>query len=261
MKNFVASALVVAALAGSAFAQAVGYTGGTYSQDFDTLANTGTPAFVNDSTLDGWNLFRGPAAATQYTPGTGSSNSGSFYSFGAAGSTERALGSISSGTSGTQTYTLVLQNLTGNTLTSFSLNYDGEQWRDGGQGTFAPTLHSLTFDTLVTATVSDAILLGAGFTAVPALNFQGPISANTTTNGNALNGNVAPNRVANINGSVNVNWTPGSFLVLRWTDLNEAGNDHALALDNLSFSAVPTPGAVALAGVAGLVGIRRRRTA
>lgn len=261
MKNFVVVVAAVAALAGVANAQGVSFTGTTYTQNFDSLVNTGSPSWTNDSTLDGWNLFRGAGAATAYTPGTGTSNSGSFYSFGASGSGERALGSLASGTSGTQTYTLVLQNNTGNVLTSWTLDYTGEQWRDGGQGSFAPTLHSLAFDYLVTSTATDAVLLGGGFTLLPALTFTGPISTNTTTVGNALDGNLAVNRVTGINGGANVTWLPGQFLVLRWTDINDAGNDHALALDNMTFDAVPTPGAVVLAGIAGLMGLRNRRRA
>lgn len=261
-KQILTATLGVAALAGVANAQAVPFTGGTYSQNFDSLPSTGTGitgSWVNDSTLDGWNLFRSAAPNNRIDAGTGSSNSGQFYSFGAASDGERALGSIASGSSGIQTYTLVLQNNTGAALTQWSLSYDGEQWRDGGQGSFAPTFHTLVFDYLVSNDASDGTLLGGGFSALPALNFTGPVSANATTTGNALDGNLGANRVAGINGGASVVWNPGEFLILRWSDANDAGNDHGLGIDNLTFEAVPSPGALALLGLGGLVAARRRR--
>ncbi len=52
------------------------FTGGTYSQDFNTLATSGsTNAWTSDSTLDGWYLFTLPASTltpvTTYRAGTG----------------------------------------------------------------------------------------------------------------------------------------------------------------------------------------------
>ena len=52
----------------------------------DDDATTGQ-SWLNDSTLSGWSLFRQPGpgtALTTYAGGTGSNNTGSFYSFGAA---------------------------------------------------------------------------------------------------------------------------------------------------------------------------------
>ena len=54
-------------------------------------------------------------------------------------------------------------------------------------------------------------------------------------------------------------WQPGELLVLRWSDPNHAGNDHGLSIDNLSFSAVPGPGAGTLLGAGLILSARRRR--
>src|SRR5204863_10142841 len=81
---------------------------GNTGQNFDTLITTGTnqpwandtTLTIGDSTLDGWSLFNGVASGTPittYNSGTGSSNTGNFYSFGAAAATERALGGVASG--------------------------------------------------------------------------------------------------------------------------------------------------------------------
>ena len=69
---------------------------GSYAQNFDSLPATGTAIpWANDSTLAGWSLFnKDKAAIATYLAGTGSATNGSFYSFGAAGATERALGVV-----------------------------------------------------------------------------------------------------------------------------------------------------------------------
>ena len=66
----------------------------SYSQNFDTLAATGT-----SSTLpDGWVFAEsGNNANATYSAGTGSGNAGDTYSFGAANAADRALGTLQSG--------------------------------------------------------------------------------------------------------------------------------------------------------------------
>src|SRR5215813_6392517 len=71
-------------------------TGAT--QNFDTLSNSASPS---NALPTGWYLAElgtGAAADGSYVVGTGSVNTGGAYSFGASGSTDRALGSLGSGT-------------------------------------------------------------------------------------------------------------------------------------------------------------------
>jgi hypothetical protein len=79
---------------------------GNTAQDFNSLILSGsnqpwmndTTVTLGDSTLNGWSLFNSlNAAITTYNSGTGSSNTGNFYSFGATAATERALGGTASG--------------------------------------------------------------------------------------------------------------------------------------------------------------------
>ncbi|KAB2894480.1 MAG: hypothetical protein F9K35_16325, partial [Burkholderiaceae bacterium] len=72
---------------------------GTYTQNFDTLASSGTGnAWANNSTLPGWFLFnKTPSAIIAYDAGDGGGNTGKFYSFGTGTSTDRALGGLASG--------------------------------------------------------------------------------------------------------------------------------------------------------------------
>lgn len=188
--------------------------------------------------------------------GTGSANTGAFWSFGAAGDADRALGGLAANTlanappasANTMMYIgLRLTNDTGVVLSNFTLSYVGEQWRDGGAAT--PNVQSLTFEYKIDA----ANIQDVDFTAVPALDFTSPTFVNTGS-GAALDGNAAENRTAI--GPVVVtglNWLPGQDLWLRWGDLNNTGNDHGLAIDDVSFSAnVPEPGSLALASFAAI---------
>lgn len=264
MKNF--GILAVLALAGTASAQ-VSYTGGSYAQNFDTLPNAGTNplAWTNNITLQGWygrrNPTAGPADIDQIRHDIGTSNSGALYSYGnAAGNPERALGSVSSGTPNTLIYALTLTNNTGSTLTEFTLGYTGEQWRDGG-GTTAAVLNVLDLDyTIVAGPFNSTQIdeLATGYTDLTG-NFDFTAIQSTTT-AQALNGNSASFRTTGRGGTVTgLNWQAGETLVLRWRDINNFGNDQGLALDDLTFSAIPTPGAASLLALAGVAALRRRR--
>ena len=272
IKTLLASA-ALAALAALAPAQAaftVSSASFTYSESFDSLtSSTAAQTWVNDSTLVGWNLFlasTGAAPAT-YIGGTGSSNGGSFYSFGAAGSAERAFGGV--GSAGTYFGTpspaigapagwiaVSFTNATGNALGAFTIGFDGEQWRDGGAA--APAAQTMTLQYGFGATfgaVASWVTPGGSF------NFSSPVFTNTA-GGAAVDGNGA-GKVTGVGGTVATTWAAGSTLWLRWVELNDVGSDHGLAIDNLSFSvsAVPEPTtyALLLAGLAAVVFVARRR--
>ncbi|HMN42437.1 MAG TPA: hypothetical protein PKE29_16475 [Phycisphaerales bacterium] len=271
---FCVAGLIAAASSSAAIAQQVSYVSGTYTQDFDTLATSGTTnAWTNGTTVgaEGWysvfgssssNTTRdtGTTAATVYRGETGSGTAGALYSFGVAGAnalTDRALGALASG-SFENTLALVIRNDGSAAFDSFTLTFDGEQWRNGNN----LTQQTLVFDYSVLSSAPVLADLEAanitGYTAHSALDFTGPIA---TATAGALDGNLAANRVAGITSTVSASVPVGSYLVLRWWDNNDPGNDHALALDNIAFSAtyVPTPGAPALLGLGGLAALRRRR--
>jgi hypothetical protein len=281
MRKLLVLSLTILCFPALASAQ-VSYTtsGSTYTQDFNTLIQTGTnQTWTNNSTLTGWWLYRQPAPGTDittYNAGTGSSNTGNFYSFGASTTdADRALGGVASGgayfgTPGPVSGAVAgwiavsLTNNTGESLTSLTVNYNGEQWRDGGTATggtnVAQTMvmeygFGATFTTVATWTPA-----GASF------NFTSPVFTNATTGGAAVNGNVA-GLVAGLGGTINDTWNNGDTLWIRFIENNDVGNDHGLSLDNFSFSgvsaAVPEPTTYALVGVtmatAGFVTYRRRR--
>ncbi len=85
--------------AGRSVAQSVSLTtpGTAYTQNFNSLAsNTNT---TDGLMIPGWGFLEtGTNANTTYSIGTGSGTTGDTYSFGSAGSTDRALGGLRSGT-------------------------------------------------------------------------------------------------------------------------------------------------------------------
>ncbi|MBI5297806.1 MAG: ExeM/NucH family extracellular endonuclease [Chloroflexi bacterium] len=217
------------------------FTGSTYTQNFDTLANTGTPAWANDSTLAGWYLVTdATASVTTYIVGNGSATTGGYYSYGTTSATDRALGGLASngyyGGSGTGKayFGLVLQNNTGSSIGGLSVAYTGEQWRAN-----ATAAQALTFEYKTSAAApSDATAFNTastGWTAVPAVTFTSPI----LTTAGALDGNSAANR-ANLSTTISGLSIPSNeYILLRWTDLNDSGNDHGLGIDDLTVTATP----------------------
>jgi len=57
--------------------------------------------------------------------------------------------------------------------------------------------------------------------------------------------------VAAVSSKKRLNWIPGDSLFIRWNDVNDAGNDAGVAIDNLTMTAtvVPEPSCVALLGL------------
>lgn len=264
-KTLLSTAILLAAAANAQAAISVDSVGFTYSQDFDSLttSTTATP-WANDSTLPGWSLFISTLAdAPTIVAGNGGGNAGSFYSFGGTGSADRALGGTASGgayfgspaSNAVAGYIAVaFTNNSGGVLDGFTLGFNGEQWRNGGN----------------TAAQNMVLEFGVGasfgtvgtWTAPAGLTWASPVVGAT---GAAVDGNTA-GLVSGLSASfTQLAWAPGDTLWLRWIERNDGGNDHGLAIDDLSFSvtAVPEPGALTLmlAGLAAVGFIARRRNA
>lgn len=216
--------LLLALSAGTAAAQTIPLPGGTYTQDFDTLSNT-AGSTTNSNLPTGWliNETGGGARDNElYAVDTGASNTGDTYSYGAAASTERALGSLRSGTL-LSTFGACFTNGTGGPLTSVDIAYTGEQWR---LGTAART------DQLVFEISTNATSLTTGtWTAVAALQFTTP---NTATVG-AKDGNAAGNRTA-LSATVPASIANGATFCVRWVDTDASSADDGLAIDDFSIT-------------------------
>lgn len=281
--SFAALAALVAVGAQAQTVVSYAVHGSTYSQNFDTLAATGSPSWANNSpfqTLTGWSIYRANSSgvsgvrdstlnnATAYTADNGSSATGAIYSYGASGTTERALGDVGSGSTGDVLFVFALKNDTPYTLTQFTLGWSLEQWRNGGQSSGSPALgtqHSLIFDYKinatggVTANDTTASYVTGYTTPGGAFNGTGPVG--TTAAAAAIDGNSTGKQSGRGGTITGLTWAPGATLVMRLWDDNNTGNDHGLAIDDVSFRAVPEPSTyLALGlGVVGLIARRRRK--
>jgi hypothetical protein len=234
------AAALAAALATKSHAL-VSFTGTPYTQDFDALPSTGSLAWTNDGVFPGWSLFRrGPdfIPIASITAGAGSSNTGAIYSFGGNGGADRAFGGVGSSNAGyygspgngvvAAWISVGLTNDTQAPIDAINIKFDGEEWRNGGN----QTQQTMTLEYGV----------GATFQTVPAwtapggaFDFLSPIA---TASAAPLDGNADENRKANLGGDVaGLTWGVGEVLWFRWAEVNDAGNDHGLAIDNLAISA------------------------
>lgn len=205
-------------------------TSGSYSQDFNSLANSGTTnAWTNNATLGNWYAANVAGNLATYRADNGTSTAGALYSYGSTGLTERALGSLGSGTPISLAYGLLLQNNSLSEITNMTITYVGEQWRNGGKTTF----DSLKFFYQVSPTAITDLTPASntGWTPVTALHFSSPIALATAS---ALNGNLPENQVVFANISIpGLSVPAGHYIMIRWHDINDAGSDHGLAIDSL----------------------------
>ncbi|HZL43622.1 MAG TPA: endonuclease/exonuclease/phosphatase family protein [Verrucomicrobiae bacterium] len=223
----------LAAFAGHLFGQ-VPMGSGTYSQDFNTLFTSGKPEWIDNSTLPSWYASKtgGPPEITNYVAGSGSGTTGGLYSFGQANASDRSLGSLASGGTGTIAYGVRLINETQIARTDVRVSYTGEQWRAGGTGTQKLSF-SFVIGTGLTNADADSNL---DWTRCSELDFISPVT-NVTQ---ALDGNDVANRVEFAQVLLpGVLVAPGQELFLRWVDTDDAGYDHALGIDGLSISSQP----------------------
>ncbi|MBW4531150.1 MAG: ExeM/NucH family extracellular endonuclease [Aphanothece saxicola GSE-SYN-MK-01-06B] len=220
---------------------------GSYSQSFDTLAASGSGnAWSNDLTLPGWFLFRQPAASpvaiSSYNADTGAANTGAFLSYGTSGGSDRALGGVGSAgsyfgspASGSVAgwFALALSNTSGSSISSLNVSFNGEQWRNGGNAS-AQTMvlehgYGASFDQ-----VTSWVAPGGGF------NWASPIATGTAA---AVDGNTT-GRVEDRGGTIDLTatpWAEDATFWLRWTEVNDPGSDHGLAIDDLTISIPQSP--------------------
>ncbi|HPN79629.1 Calx-beta domain-containing protein, partial [Dokdonella sp.] len=199
--------------------------GAASTQNFDTLSNT-AGSTTNNLTIPGWFLTESGGGARdneQYAVDTGGSNTGDSYSYGAAASTDRALGGLRSGTL-IPIFGACLTNNTGATISSLDVAYTGEEWRLGVAG----RTDQLNFEYSTNATD----LVTGTWTGVAALNFVTP---DTITVG-AKNGNAAADRTALSTNIGSLAIANGATFWLRWTDIDVSGVDDGLAVDDFSLT-------------------------
>ncbi|MBS0658117.1 MAG: ExeM/NucH family extracellular endonuclease [Verrucomicrobia bacterium] len=244
--------LLCAALCGVAgLPGQVVYQGGTYFQSFDTLPNAGTFSVVGPtvelsappisaSGLTGWSIGAAPGTTLRFAVDNGNSTTGAAYSYGASGDSDRSLGSLASGTS-IPRFGAAFVNTTTETIQEVRISYTGQQWRNGLTG----VANVLRFSYSVgAASIGDADTL---FTAAAQLDLASPVVG--TAGASVLDGRLPANQRLVVGQLSGVNWQPGQTLVIRWVDVNDAGVDDALAIDQFTLATDAKPGPLDVAFV------------
>ncbi|HEY9178269.1 MAG TPA: T9SS type A sorting domain-containing protein [Flavipsychrobacter sp.] len=206
-----------------------------YYQDFDVLGNVpgATPAF---STLPtGWFASEtGTNADQTYRVAIGEFAGGNTYSFGDSNSSERALGSIGSGSLNISHYGSAWINKTGQTINNVEVKFTGEMWRQGrpARSTGPDTLH------FSYATSAKSIDTG-NYINLSTLDFYSPVTNGTLNT--PMNGNLAANQTKVANVIANLSLQPNDTLWIRWTDYDSDSYDDGLAIDSFAIAAVSAP--------------------
>jgi len=166
---------------------------------------------------------------------------------GGVAGTNRALGLISTSTTGSTAVGLKLVNTSSNTLNYITLSYLGELWRNN------KAARTMSFSYAIDPTANNFVLLSEteatnttpqvvpGTTSVPSLAFSFP-----TNNGSilAMDGNQPSNQVSLVvsNLALSTPWQPGAALWLIWSiNYYGQGTGQGYAIDDLRFSASVLP--------------------
>lgn len=208
-------------------------TTSSYAQDFNTLANSGTPTWVDNSTILNWYSQR-TGSGTTYAPNTGTTTAGGLYSFGAASpSTERSLGTIGSGNAaaGSFAHGVLLRNSSSAAITALSVAYTGEQWRRENVAAQTITFwYKVSTSPIINLTAGN----NSGWIAVTSLNF---VSLQNSAAAIALDGNLSANRtVISAIAIPSLNLAVNDYIMLKWEDPDHGGNDHGLAIDDVTIA-------------------------
>ena len=222
--------VMICALGGSASAQvSISSLTTAYTQNFNTLKAT---AGTSTTLPTGWKLLEsGTNANTSYTSNNGASTTGDTYSYGTGTATERALGMLRS-SSLASTVGVQVKNTSGQTISSITITYTGEQWRCGATG---------RADQIDFQYATNATSLSTGtWVDVNTLDFA---SLQTTAIA-SLDGNAAANRATRTATLTGFSIANNGIFWLRWVDADATGADDGLAIDDVSIKlngSAPTP--------------------
>lgn len=197
-----------------------------YYQNFNSLANTGTE---NTLVPYGWSFLEEGTTLNAYSANDGTNFSGGIFSFGSSGSTERALGSLNTGSIACY-YGAYFINNTGGLITRLTIEYTGEHWSSGWYN----RRDSLAFQY---STNASSLKTGEWNNFID-LNFVG----GTFNFCGALNGNLPENSYFISATIENLSIAAGDVFWIRWKDIKVAWENDGLAIDDFSLSATdPCP--------------------
>ena len=220
----------------------------SYTQSFDALGTASIPSAISSTagvqtslaavtgstTLNGWYATKvggSSSSASAITAEAGAGTGGFVYNYGVASASDRALGMLASG-SNWMAIGALIKNDTGATINSIKVSFTAEFWRSSTsvQNVLTCAIGKLDDSTITTAnflTAPSAIALVKG-------NITGPAAVATSV---ALDGNLVANQVAFTDVVIPLQLAPGETGFVRWSDVNDGGNDAGLAIDNLRMTA------------------------
>ena len=242
-----------------------------YKEDFDELCEypnqhsetLAKGTFVQGHYPEGWYACSSgnklPDGISEVTWGTfnyfrigeGSHTGSGLYNFGAGNpavksknSTYRSLGSLNDASNRSIMYGVLIENNTGQQIQLLDVAYTGKVWRVGTSSTAIDTLKFeyvvLNQQTLLRQLRDRQKFLGdVRVRAMDDLNFVTPSAMTATTEGTVaskIDGDNDANQT-HLFATLPVAVNPGEVVLLRWTDVDEQGEDQALAIDDLVVTA------------------------
>ena len=218
---------------------------------FPVINNNFVGGLGLSNTLPGWygaadTLFPGVDGITRFGAQDGDQTTGGVIDFGendgeagpGSKGTNRALGLLSTSTTGSTTFALQLINTSGTTLNYASLNFIGEMWHNG-TGTRTMSVGFTVDNTANSFTLTSQSISNS--TYIPSLAFSFPTALVVT----AVDGTTPAyqTNLAVTNVPVGT-WSPGGALWVIWAiDFYGAGGGNGYAIDNLNFYATANPAA------------------
>jgi hypothetical protein len=184
------------------------------------------------NTMPGWYALG--ETASKFGSSAGDQSTGGAISFGLTNSlnasTNRALGLLSTSSTGPTAFGLKLINQTAATLNQISVHFTGELWRQAAVSksiAVAYWIDSSATNAFSTNVTSLLPALNVVFAADPAAT--NPVPVDGTSPVNQLSVGVANQAIAD--------WPPGAALWLSWRMTDPAGKGQGIAIDDLVFSA------------------------
>lgn len=215
--------------------------GDTFTEDFDNGLPNGSAnlTWTDNPTFTGYYAFQstGSSAPALYRRTNGASSDAELFQWrDVASAGDGALRTQPTDSTGDMILGFRVTNNTGATLNSFSLGYTGEQWveRSGENNNQLVVAYQLG---------NPANLSDGSWTDISSLEFNSPFE---TTSQN-LDGSDPANQEFFAPTAVSIaDWADGTDLWIRWYDNNSSSVDQGLAIDAVSFSAIPEPSTLLL---------------
>jgi hypothetical protein len=210
----------------------ISYTGGVYTQDFNTL-QSGTIYTPYTTFPAGWTVSStynsGSYVWTTITNGY-SNNYGKYCFSLSASDPDKSIGLVI-GSTGQAYLGARFHNATGVTLTSFSLSYYAKQWAKGAVTSADQTIpffYSLDATNLTSGT----------YVSVPSLDMHSINDGDGVFA--ALDGNAVSNQQFIASTVSGISWLPDQDLWIQWSGVSHPfTQSHAMAVGDVVFSAVP----------------------